>query len=520
MCITYILRLSVNYLISAEPLSDPYSVRMLRFIGRVADGATETRARLILLKDMESIVTAEELVLIKNGGEINPVNEILGVLREGLGKNEFLSHTSYRPDVAYLRHGGEPSGSREVYSFAIEPIGVITNEGIEPNRAIIQPRSPVYLLEDNDRPFEHIVKGRDVIWSDAYFEGHPSWKIPFDKVFLPYHVGVYGSTGCGKSWFTRHILVPLYRKAGYKVLILDWSGTDYVPLLGNDEVIRITEIALDEESILSYFQDKTFGFARNDFIRDCFDEFLEGWIGRVKDAYSNSENPAEHLYNELKTNIEMAVSSIDHRGSKASAQRAFRRIFRRLKPSDLYPVMGVLSVEELFQNLEMKGLLAVDMSGALTEAKLGFFLSLSKYLYGLMESGRNLGIALIIDEAPQYAPWDAHGIQAETCEMIKNLAALGRKRMLNLTLIAQGIKGEIGINAAVRRNLNTHFFGRIHPLDASGEGGASEWLSPYGISPNQLLQLKPGRFYFAGVMNPSPVPLLITYKPMGGVQGG
>jgi hypothetical protein len=96
--------------------------------------------------------------------------------------------------------------------------------------------------------------------------------------------------------------------------------------------------------------------------------------------------------------------------------------------------------------------------------------------------------------------------------MIKNLAALGRKRMLNLTLIAQGIKGEIGINAAVRRNLNTHFFGRIHPLDAGGEGGASEWLSPYDITPDQLLQLKPGRFYFSGAMNVSPVPLLITYK--------
>ena len=496
----------------------------MKLIGRVADGATETKARLILLKDMESKVVAEELVLIKNGGEDNPVNEILGVLREGLGKNEFLSYRSYRPDVAYLRHGGEPSGAREVYSFAIEPLGAITDDGIEPNRAIIQPRSPVYLLEDNDRPFKWIVKGRDVVWSEAYLEGHPSWKIPFDKTFLPYHVGVYGSTGCGKSWFTRYILVPLYRKAGYKVLILDWSGTDYAPLLRNDEVIRISDVALDEESILSYFQDKTYGFARSDIIKDCFDEFLEGWTSKVKEAYLNSENPAEHLYQELRNRIEEAVSNIRRNDWRASAQRAYRRIFRKLKPSDFHPVMGILSIEELFQELKRKGVLAIDMSGTLTEAKLGFFLSLSKYLYSLMEAGKSLGIALIIDEAPQYAPWDARGIQGETCEMIKNLAALGRKRMLNLTLIAQGIRGEIGVNAAVRRNLNTHFFGRIHPLDASGEGGASEWLSPYGISPNQLLQLKPGRFYFAGAMNPSPVPLLITYTPaqsgkMGDMNG-
>jgi len=485
----------------------------LRFIGRVADGATETKARLILLKDMENHVVAESLVLIKNGGEANPVNEILGVLREGLGKNEFLSYTSYRPDVAYLRHGGEPSGAREVYSFAIEPIGVVTEEGIEPNRAIIQPRSPVYLLEGEDKPLEYIARGRDVVWSDAYIEGYPSWKVPFDKSFIPYHVGVYGSTGCGKSWFTRYILVPVYRRVGYKVLILDWSGSDYVPLLKENEVVKLSEVALDEESIMSYFSNKTFSFSKNDTIREFFDEFVEGWHAKVKEAYLNSENPQEHLYKELKSHVENSIASIEHRVSRAAAQRALRRVFRRLKPSDLQPVMGVLTIEELIAELERKGLLAIDMGGALTEAKLGFFLSLSKYLYSLMESGRSLEIALIIDEAPQYAPWDARGIQAETCEMIKNLAALGRKRMLNLTLISQGIKGEIGVNAAVRRNLNTHFFGRIHPLDASGEGGASEWLSPYGISASHLLQLKPGRFYFAGAMNPSPVPLLVTYTP-------
>lgn len=485
----------------------------MRFIGRVADGATETKARLILLKGMENCVVAEDLVLIKNGGETSPINQILGVLREGLGKNEFLSYTSYRPDVAYIRHGGEPSGAREVYSFAIEPIGVITDNGLEPNRAIIQPRSPVYLLEEEDRPLEYVAKGKDVVWSDAYVEGHPSWKVPFDKNFIPYHVGVYGSTGCGKSWFTRYILIPLYRRVGYKVLILDWSGSDYVPLLREDEVIRLSEIALDEESIMSYLSNKTFNFSRNETIKEIFDEFVDGWHSKVKEAYASGENPAEYLYKEMKSYVEGAAAGIEHKVSRAAALRALRRVLRRLKPSDLQPIMGVLTVEELLVELERKGILAIDMGGALTEAKLGFFLSLSKYLYSLMETGRNLGIALIVDEAPQYAPWDARGIQAETCEMIKNLAALGRKRMLNLTLISQGIKGEIGVNAAVRRNLNTHFFGRIHPLDASGEGGASEWLSPYGISASHLLQLKPGRFYFAGAMNPSPVPLLITYTP-------
>lgn len=488
----------------------------MKLIGRVADGSTESSARLILMKDFEKNVSAEELVLVENGGGKECVNKILGVLREGLGKNEFLSASSYRPDVAYMKLGGEPSGAREVYSFTIKPIGVATEEGLDQNRLIMQPKSPVHLLEDGDNPLEWITKGLNVLWANAYLERHEKWKVPVDRRFIPYHVGVYGTTGSGKSWFTRHILIPLYYSAGYKIIILDWSGTDYAPYYQDSqetEKVKITEIALDEESILSYLKAKTVEFAKNDNIRDAFDEFVEGWTNKVQEICKNvaEKSLEEALYSKLKSHVENVVESVDSRW-RASARRASKRAFRRLNPEDLTPLLGTLQVEDVYRKLENKRMVVVDMSGALTEAKLGFFLSLSNYLYSLMEAGENLNLSLIIDEAPQYAPWEPKGIQGDTAEMIKNLAALGRKRMLNLTLISQGIKGEIGINASVRRNLNTNFFGRIHPLDASGEGGALEWLAPYGITSDLLLQLKPGHFYFAGVMNPSPIPLLITYK--------
>jgi DNA helicase HerA-like ATPase len=477
----------------------------LKLIGRVADSSTETSARLILLKDLERKITSEELVIIKNGGEENTVNQILGVLREGLGKNEFLSHTSYKPDVAFMKYGGEPSSSREVYSFSVKPIGSIGENGIEPNRAIIQPRSPVYLLEDTDRPLEWLAKGKKCIWLDAYLEGHKEWKIPVDITYIPYHVAVYGSTGSGKSWLTRYILVPLFRKAGYRVLILDWSGTDYAPYF-RDKKVGISDIALDERSVLLYLEDKTDGFAENKNLEAAFDEAISGWIKRVKQSSNEKE-----LYDNLMKDVSEYVAAYAGREDyRKLALNALARIKRKLEPKDLIPTMGRMEVEDVLG--EMKDKLVIDMSGVTSEAKLGFFLSLAGYLYEKMEAGEDLNIALIIDEAPQYAPWDPRGIQNETTEMIKNIAALGRKRKLSLTLIAQGIKGDIGINASVRRNLNTQFFGRIHPLDAGGEGGASEWLSPYGITPDTLLQLKPGKFYFAGAMNPSPVPLLITYS--------
>lgn len=498
----------------------------MKLIGRVADGATEASAKVILQKDEEKRVLAEELVLIKNGGEENPVAEILGVLREGLGKNEFLSHTSYRPDVAYMKYGGEPSGAREVYSFTIRPIGIVTEQGIRFNRAIIQPRSPVFLLEEGqDRPLELLARGEDVLWSGAYVEGHPSWRVPMRRAYIPFHIGVYGTTGSGKSWFTRFILLPLLRQAGYRILVLDWSGTDYAPFYADADhakVVKLSEVALDEESMSSYLRGKTSDFSKNDYVRDAIDEFLERWRDEVISAKEQAEaSPGKKeemlLWERLREYVMSSLEEVQRADWRASAQRAARRVFRRLKPEDLRPLLGTLAVEELsnelLQSLQM---LVLDLGGMTAEAKIGFFLSLGRHLYRLMEEGRTLNIALIIDEAPQYAPWDPKGIQAESAELIKNLAALGRKRGLNLTLIAQGIKGEIGINAAVRRNLNTHFIGRIHPLDAGGEGGAAEWLSPYGITPDRLLLLEQGRFYFSGLMNPSPVPLLITYTPPEG----
>ena len=291
-------------------------------------------------------------------------------------------------------------------------------------------------------------------------------------------------------------------------MILDWSGTDYVPYF-EEHVIPITDIALDEESVFAYLQDLTYKFGDNTNVRDAFDEFIDSWSDKIKEAGRDHNK----LYDMLKKNVERMIENIQRADWKDAARRACRRVFRKIKPEDLIPLMGTLSIADLLKRVREDHLLVIDMSGAMVESKLGFFLSLGAEIYREMDMGRNVNIAMIIDEAPQYAPWEARGIQLQTSEMIKNLAALGRKRRFNLTLISQGIKGEIGINAAVRRNLNTYFIGRIHPLDATGEGGASEWLSPYGIRPEQLLQLKPGRFYFAGIMNPSPIPLLLTFNP-------
>jgi hypothetical protein len=91
---------------------------------------------------------------------------------------------------------------------------------------------------------------------------------------------------------------------------------------------------------------------------------------------------------------------------------------------------------------------------------------------------------------------------------------LGRSYGLCVVIISQGIAGEIGINAAVRRNLNTQFIGKIHPLDMEE---AKRLLAQGKIEDKSLIMLPEGDFYFLGKMNPSPVPLLIHFDLPEGI---
>ncbi|MEM3481173.1 MAG: hypothetical protein QW576_05765, partial [Candidatus Korarchaeum sp.] len=124
----------------------------MRLIGRVADDSTEVSASVILLKDLEREVKSESLVLIENGSS---ANKVMGILRRGRGRNEFLRRSGYRPEVAYLRHGGEPSSAREIYSFDLIVLGCLEDGRLRTNRTIIAPGSPVYAF-DQENPLELI----------------------------------------------------------------------------------------------------------------------------------------------------------------------------------------------------------------------------------------------------------------------------------------------------------------------------------------------------------------------------
>jgi hypothetical protein len=188
--------------------------------------------------------------------------------------------------------------------------------------------------------------------------------------------------------------------------------------------------------------------------------------------------------------------------------RKFQKALTKVTDKELENTMGKMGPSEIIEAARKQGIAVIDVSSGGKEQKLAVFLSIAKWLRQLMENKEKLNLAVIIDEGPQYCPFKPQGIENKTTETISDLCALGRSYNLAIILLSQGIAGEIGINAAIRRNLNTQFIGKLNPLDLDE---AVRLLGQVDINPKYLILMPVGDFYIAGKMNPSPIPLLIHF---------
>ena len=474
----------------------------MKEIGIIASEASETDARVILNDGEEKTVKTEDLVLVENrsGGSI------MAVLRKGLGSNENLRTGGYHPGVAYARMGGRPSNAKETYDFALTVIGEVA-KSIQQNKKILAPGSTVYVFEDSDDPMR-MLAGQEHKHTIGHYEGHSTWKVPVDSHFIPYHVGIFASTGGGKSYLARYQTIPLLRKAGYDVLILDWKGRDYAPYFPKENVISISELALDATTVASYLIKKAQRFGYSSYGGGTVIQALEEFI--LEEEWRRQRLSVEEFRRTLESTLVNDVNPTSLKtGRPYEDEQRVRRGLKRLKDSDLQNILGTTAPKEVLEIVRRSHVRVVDMKKTGRDEKLSAFLSIANYLMELMQNDEDLNVALVIDEAPQYCPFKPGGIQEDTTEIIIDMCALGRTHRLCITLLSQGIAGEIGINAAVRRNLNTQFVGKIHPLDM---GETSNWLMPFNIDAKFLLSLPPGHFYFMGSINPSPIPLLITFN--------
>lgn len=489
----------------------------LELIGLTGSTTKVTEAPLILLENMETRVREEDIVLIVNRSSSD---YILAVCRSGMGINENLRVGGYSPGIAYVRSKGQPpSTAKESYHFILSFIGLLTSQGVKTNNIIVAPGSKVYLfkkeaLEMNPltflKPQEHVVGGYL-----ANSEGN--WAVPFDKRYIPYHIGVFGTTGSGKSRLARHLLIPLLMEAGYGVLVFDWEGVDYSPYF--KETISICDFKMDAFSAAQFIvrTAEYFGYkSEEEIVPSTIIGVVTKKTNEDKTWWDEAPSFAKNG-TELRDKLrEEALSALKSRKFWSEHGTLWdlrlNSGINKIVEEDwelLYRFSKGTNIEE-FELPSPGKLTVIDMSEVSNELKLSFFSELCKKIISIMRGrGKKFNLALVIDEAPQYCPYEPRGLQNKTTEQLKDLCALGRKRDLCVALLSQGMAGEIGINAAVRRNLNTLFIGQIHPLDMEEAG---KRLTPYGLRPEELLFLEPGKFYLTGKMNPSPTPLLISFK--------
>jgi hypothetical protein len=480
----------------------------MKTVGIVSSGSSETEASIILNEGEEKEVKVEDLVLIENRAG----NKILGVCRKGSGVNDNIKSSAYSPGVAYAKTGKKPSDAKEFFSFKISVIGEVEAwKVLKQNKLVIAPCSDVKVFE-NENPMDYLGVFDHTL---GFYKEHPNWKVPINARFIPYHIGIFSVTGGGKSFLARCEVIPFLREAGYDVLIFDWKGSDYVPYF--NDVVRISQIALDEDVVISYLLSKMdyLGYSgeyryRNP-VRDALEDIIyDGAWRKVK---------VENLRDFIESNAVGIImgENRDQRGNITSyGQRCIRKLrkyIKKLSDEDFKNISGGMSPADLLKLAREKHVLVFDISESGKDEKLSLFLSMANYLRQLMEQKQILNIALVIDEGPQYCPFKPEGIENETTEAISELCALGRSYHLSIVILSQGIAGEIGINAAIRRNLNTQFIGKIHPLDMME---AANLLSGLYIDPTFLVSLPEGHFYFLGNMNPSPIPLLISFNPDSG----
>jgi len=486
----------------------------MRKIGIVASGSTVTDAIAILNEGEEKHVKAEDLTVIENRNG----NKIMAVCRTAVGSNENLRVAGFSPGIAYARLGRHPSTAKEYYAFTLDVLGDISNEKLEQNKTVIAPSSDVVLFEQEDNPMNHLGVPNGSV---GYYKDHPNWTVPMIAKFIPYHIGVFAVTGAGKSLLTRYQVIPFLQDATYDLIIVDWKGSDYAPHFTSK--LTMADLALDDDSVLEYLYAamNDFGYFSGAYAeRNPIKTALETVI--YKGEWRASKSP-EELRAFLEENVKDAIFVEDTADSKGEKKLSiygtryierFKRYLSKVSNQELRNIMGKTTPDQIVDLARKEHSVVVDTSAGLKDEKLSVFLTIANHLRQMMQEKQCLKIALVIDEGPQYCPFMPKRTEIRTTEAISELCALGRSYELCVVLLSQGIAGEIGINAAVRRNLNTQFIGKIHPLDMEE---AKRLLAQGKIDDKSLTLLPEGDFYFLGKMNPSPVPLLIHFDLPKGV---
>lgn len=503
----------------------------LKLIGLIASGSTTAYAPVIIWDQVEHYAKEEQLVVVDD--ERRGIR-YLGVLRLIRRYEPFLDvkkRTSYVDNPDLVETGTLPHSSGYV-----SLIGVMSRDGIGEVQLPPNPGSRVYVIESpNDLELD---LGKGIVVGVHKYSGI---EIPLTAQGIPYHIGIVGATGTGKSRLVKAFIDEVLEKTNYRVIVFDHTGMDYTRFY-KESVVEGSRIILDIGLITDMILYRT-GLNRNTYepyimvsLLAYLYEFLKNKNrDLLVEVLSESSRGFGERVSKLIPSFEEFLNSIDY--SKLHEVIAREKIewdiglfkkhsflmLQRMRARDSSKIRLGIAIDmylgrSFFRSLSRRDLLprevvekafanrlvVVDLSTEDLEARRYIVSSIINELWRIIENERKpVDTLVVVDEAHNYA--------CRTCgasyRAIARVAREGRKWGLGILLATQRI---IDIDPEIRGNINTWFFSKLQtPSDFNELKG---YMDMAGISENTLAILGRREFFVAGLMNPLKIPVLVRVK--------
>ncbi|NOZ89411.1 MAG: ATP-binding protein [Crenarchaeota archaeon] len=524
---------------AASPQAPPGGVE----VGVVLSGASASLVPVMLRRDRELEVREEDLAVV-----VDPRLEgylILGVFRWITRHEPFLrryTHNIYAEKPEALDHDMVMPFSNaylEVYGgVCLEPREPHCERGgLVANVYAPTPGSRVYRLRDAGWLSGFLTVGEPLHVGVHKYTG---WRVPLDAAWTPYHIGVFGATGTGKSRLVLKLVSELAAK-GFSAVVFDHSGVDYAPAARamGWRVVRSGELRISPVifastvarylGVTGYQRDlvelvalchalRVYGYREQSECQELLGPAaargagVSGGLHRFTGSNSSSGGAGGGL-EEFLAALSRAAARMNMRDATVRKLRIMarlqvpRHVFEGLPSRRLEP-------RSLVEEAASGGVVVIDMSDEQDiEVKRAIVASVAEAVWELVrERGEPVNVGLVVDEAQNYA--------CEYCgdsgRALETVAREGRKWGYWLLVASQRVARDI--RPGVRGNLGTVFFSR---LQSSGDlQELSGYLDLGRLNEASLALLERREFYAAGLLNPLRRPLLLRVDEVTVPAGG
>ena len=506
-------------------------------IGYTLAGAT---TRIVPIHLAEQARTCEEeIVAILDSDR----RLIIGILRNLMTHNPLLrewTSTHFIRNIDLLRRPEVRETLENFVSGKVHVIGCLEQD--ESGKLVFQDckippmpgsyvyaiRSP-YLLQKITGQGDYIHVGRHV---------YTGWDVPLLYTLVNHHVGIFGTTGTGKSRLAALLATKLAEK-GWHVIIFDHTGVDYVPLLRDKaEIFESSQIEVYPDIFAR-------SIVRMSRLTSYYAEYIElafmAMVGTVKleeilpsdkrrllqqrkltdggepEEEGEEEEETEETkpsvrsgkvldvsrFEEFLQYVKVIMQSVGARMHSIAKVMAFLKTYVDPKIFEEYE-QRTIKPRTIVETALKKGLTVVDLSADRElEIKQAIVASVIEAAWSMVkERKERLNIAFVIDEARNYVPARE---EPPSKDPIVTTVREGRKWNLAVILVSQRYVGDI--DPDVRSNLNTVFFGSLPSTADLNE--MSRYMNLAGIDESSIVRLGQRQFYVTGLMNPLKVPILI-----------